>query len=85
MENEKSLELIPADTSKKLEKHSKPIPITNIQEIMENMTTSLKIEEITKNSKNILKNLLAPPTWHVGSQFSNQGLNPCLLHCKANS
>lgn len=57
MENEKKLELIPTDTPKKLEKYSKTIPITEIQEIMRNMTTSLKIEEITKNSKNILKNL----------------------------
>ena len=58
MENEKSLKLIPTDTSKKLEKHSKPIPITNIQEIMENMTTALKIEEITKNrEKPKMKNI----------------------------
>ena len=57
MEDEKNLELNSFNTEKKLEKHSATMRAIEFQEKIKDITDSLKLEEVTKSSENILQAL----------------------------
>lgn len=57
MEDEKNLGLNSFNTEKKLEKHSATIRAIELQEKINDITDSSKLEEITKSSENILQTL----------------------------
>lgn len=54
---EKNLQLNSFDTEKKLEKHSATLRTIEFQEKIKDITDSLKLEEVTKSSENILQAL----------------------------